>query len=377
MGEYLDRIGQGTYGTVFRFKKEEELFAIKIFDGDGCTKGVPSAGEMAFATLFDHPHIIKHHEIMYNPAKGSFKLLMELAEEDLDTLVRRERPSRERCYTLFLQLCSAIKYLHDANLAHFDIKPVNCLIKDGVLKLCDFGFCRFAFVRDTDVRPSFAPPETYYVMGDYSGVHPIYDQDIHYPRMADIWSLGETFFFLLTGENMFEEGRKGMLRKAKFTEDGQGYLSKYNLSQEEIDLLLLLLEVDMSKRAKIGQVMENKLFTNLRRVEFQPLTIPNLNWVNTSDRIIDELAHIGKKWELHSALVNTTKALYYSLQEKHPNRMLLLGACLYLCSKLYSGRLMHPEDVVYFMGKGYSENQLFSEEKRIFVQLKEKCVFAP
>ena len=41
------------------------------------------------------------------------------------------------------QLVSAIQFCHDHNIIHRDIKPENLLVsKNGVLKLCDFGFAR-------------------------------------------------------------------------------------------------------------------------------------------------------------------------------------------------------------------------------------------
>ena len=372
MDQYLDKLGQGSYGTVYKFKRDEKLFAIKVFDGDNFSLGVPSASEMLLAKLFDHPHIIKHEEIMYNPNKGSFKLLMELADGDLSKLL-----DREQAYIWFLQLCSAVKYLHEANLVHFDIKPANCLIKDGVLKLCDFGFCRFSFVEETNVRPTLACPEVYHLMGDRCReIHPIYDVDTFSYQKADIWSLGETFFLMLTGELLFEE-EKAMVEKVKFSKNGRAYLEKFTLQKGEVDLLLSLLHIDMYKRPNIEQVMQHKLFAPLTWPSYAPLIIPSLPCTMRNDHLTNELDKIKGLWGLSWQLIQSTKVLYSHLVEKYPkNRMLLLGACLYLCSKLYHGRDLLIKDVLRFMDERYHETELLFVEKKIFLELKEKCIFS-
>nr|WIL04240.1 serine/threonine protein kinase [Cedratvirus lena] len=376
MGEYLEKLGQGTYGTVYKFKKEDKLFAIKVFDGENYP-GVPSASEMSFAMLFDHPHIIKHEEIMYNPEKGSFKLLMELADTDLETA---SGLSKEQCYNYFLQLCSAVKYIHDANIAHFDIKPTNCLLKDGVLKLCDFGFSCFSFVSNSDVRPTFGAPETYYIMSDsYRDVHPIYNKTRHCAKAADIWSLGETFFFMLTGKKMFEQSRQGMMQKVEFSKHRESYLREHGLLEEEINLLLSLLEVSMNKRAKIDQVLGHGLFNGLVLPIYQPLTIPSLSSSKEAqyDPFVKELDKIKRSWDLCEKLVCSIKIMYYHLYNKYcTERMLLLGSCFYLCSKLYHGRPILPSDILFFMEDRYSEMELSLMEKKIFLDLGKGRIFS-
>ena len=48
--------------------------------------------------------------------------------------------TEERCLRIFLQVCRAVKVLHDKGLVHRDIKPDNILLtNDGSYKLCDFG----------------------------------------------------------------------------------------------------------------------------------------------------------------------------------------------------------------------------------------------
>lgn len=61
----------------------------------------------------------------------------------LDSYIRKHKSIPEtQCLLLMRQLMSAFKFLTTHSIYHRDIKPDNILIKDGKLKLADFGFCK-------------------------------------------------------------------------------------------------------------------------------------------------------------------------------------------------------------------------------------------
>lgn len=70
---------------------------------------------------------------------------MELCNNgDLDSLKKEAggRLIEKDAIILFSQLADGTKYLYDQGVFHRDLKPANVLIKDGIAKIADFGFCK-------------------------------------------------------------------------------------------------------------------------------------------------------------------------------------------------------------------------------------------
>ena len=118
----------------------------------------------------------------------------------LDALIRRERYLSNDAATLILyEVCKALKYAHDKQVIHRDIKPGNILLsRQGEVKLADFGIA--TSLEDTEDgltregmvlgTPSYIPPEQI-------------DDAKNVDRRADIYSLGVVLYEMLTGRTPF------------------------------------------------------------------------------------------------------------------------------------------------------------------------------
>ncbi|KAF5836219.1 Pkinase-domain-containing protein [Dunaliella salina] len=147
--EKLDRVGEGTYGVVFRAKDRITggVVAIKKIRLESDEEGVPSTALREIAALkeLDHPNVVKLHDVIHHDKK--LYLVFEFVELDLKKLMDTSPTfsGDHQLIKLFVwQMLSGIDYCHRRRILHRDLKPQNLLI-DRVrneLKLADFGLAR-------------------------------------------------------------------------------------------------------------------------------------------------------------------------------------------------------------------------------------------
>lgn len=104
----------------------------------------------------------------------------------------------EACDIMY-QLCSAVLHAHQHNVIHRDIKPENVFItQDGTIKLGDFGIATF---QDNNARVT----KSEVVVGSVHYLAPELSQGGSANVQSDIYSLGITFFELITGKVPFDD----------------------------------------------------------------------------------------------------------------------------------------------------------------------------
>ncbi|MBQ2379198.1 MAG: serine/threonine protein kinase, partial [Akkermansia sp.] len=131
-------------------------------------------------------------------ARRQFYIAMELVEGcDLDTMVHRDGPlSQELAIDYAIQIVKGLEAANKSGLLHRDMKPGNVIITpDGHAKVLDFGLALGQKDEDTEeiiwATPYYVPPETLERK----------DEDAR----TDIYALGMTLRFLLTGSETFKE----------------------------------------------------------------------------------------------------------------------------------------------------------------------------
>ena len=200
---YLQKefLGSGSFGTVFLIESilSHIYYVCKHINLDGLTKEEEkkALGEVSVLKKCNHPNIINFKEafITKNP-KRRLHLITEYATEgDLGKKLIRQKEKKEyfsekQIIYWLVQVCLALKYIHKLHVIHRDIKPSNIfLTKNGIIKIGDFGISKILIknVKNTNTQigtPNYMPPE---VINSES-----------YDYTVDIWSLGITFFELMT-----------------------------------------------------------------------------------------------------------------------------------------------------------------------------------
>jgi len=145
--EKLLKIGEGTYGTVFKAKNREtqEIVALKRVRLDDEDDGVPSSAlrEICLLKELKHRNIIRLLDVLHGENK--LTLVFEYCDQDLKKYFDscNGEIDSDTVKSFMQQLLRGLSFCHSHNVLHRDLKPQNLLInKNGELKLADFGLAR-------------------------------------------------------------------------------------------------------------------------------------------------------------------------------------------------------------------------------------------
>ena len=154
--EKLAKIGQGTFGEVFKARhreKKDRIVALKKILMENEKEGFPITAlrELKILQLLKHENVVTLIEICktkpceVNKYKSTFYLVFDFCEHDLAGLLSNVQVkfSLAEIKKVMQQLLNGLYYCHSNNILHRDMKAANVLItKAGILKLADFGLAR-------------------------------------------------------------------------------------------------------------------------------------------------------------------------------------------------------------------------------------------
>ena len=219
IGKYkvLERLGSGGMGSVFlcEHKLMRCLRAIKILPAakaqDEAALGRFYREARAVAAI-DHPNIVHAYDI--DQDESLHFLVMEYVDgASLQDMVKKAGPMEVlRACHYIRQAAIGLDHAHRAGLVHRDIKPGNILVsREGTVKILDMGLARFFNDEDDILTRKF--DETVLGTADYLAPEQAIDSHTVDIR-ADIYSLGATFYYMLSGKTPF--GRFGFLGEFSF-----------------------------------------------------------------------------------------------------------------------------------------------------------------
>lgn len=148
--EKLNRVGEGTYGIVYRARdtKSGEVVALKKMRMEREKDGMPVSGlrEISILLGMEHENIVRMKEIAVGRSLESMFLVMEYCEQDLACLLdNMQSPfSESQVKCIMKQVFRGLRYLHSSFIVHRDLKVSNLLMTDkGCVKIADFGLARW------------------------------------------------------------------------------------------------------------------------------------------------------------------------------------------------------------------------------------------
>ncbi len=211
LGKYklLSHLGTGGMSSVYLAEHVlmQRLVAIKVLPQGRVEDSSYLARfhlEAQAAAALDHRNIVRAYDID-NEDKTHY-LVMEYVEgHDLQNIVKEGGPLDYYLAANYTaQAAAGLDHAHEAGLIHRDIKPANLLVDSkGTVKVLDLGLAKFS----NSEKASLTIAHDENVLGTADYLAPEQALNSHtVDRRADIYGLGCTLYFMLTGHPPFPEG---------------------------------------------------------------------------------------------------------------------------------------------------------------------------
>lgn len=301
--EKLGKIGEGSYGVVFKCRNKEngQIVAIKKFvesEDDPMIRKI-AMREVGMLKNLRHPNLVNLLEVFRR--KHKIHMVFEYCDHTvLNELEAHPRGVEEKMVkSIIYQTLHAVNFCHQHKCVHRDVKPENILItKDGVIKLCDFGFARILTKNDEC---------TDYVATRWYRAPELLVGDVQYSFPVDVWAIGCVFAELITGQPLWPgrsdldqihlirktlgdltEKQKKIFRENKFY---HGYTipepkemdpleSKFKLLSTAMNFMKGCFEMDPEQRLTCAELLTHAYFD-----DYEPMRAPAVKTRRTRQRI--------------------------------------------------------------------------------------------
>ncbi|NXW73739.1 NEK3 kinase, partial [Hirundo rustica] len=203
MEEYnvLKVLGEGSFGRALlvHHRISDQKYVMKEIRLPVSSSGVEnSRKEAVLLAKMKHPNIVAFKESF--EADGHLYIVMEYCDDgDLMQKIKHQGGNlfpEDTILHWFVQMCLAVKHIHDKRVLHRDIKSKNVfLTQNGKVKLGDFGSARLlahpmSYACTYVGTPYYVPPEIW--------------ESLPYNNKSDIWSLGCILYELCTLKHPFQ-----------------------------------------------------------------------------------------------------------------------------------------------------------------------------
>ena len=347
-------LGKGGYSDCFlAFEKtSEKYYAAKVMSKKYLSKNQLIDPEITIHLAMDHPNIVKIIDTF--ETSQEIVTILELCDSDLNCYVKTKNLSEDEIKNLLIQIVHGLQYIHSKGIIHRDIKPGNILLcnnnqennsnnnqennsnnnqennsqennkqeNNKAAKICDFGMAILnTSEKDICGTPNYIAPES--ITKDcYGNVNPSF--------ACDIWSLGATIYFMVTGKAPFAtddvKETYSLIRRASYK------YPNIKISNELKDLINRMLIVNPKERISLNDIVKHPFFTDFNNNLIE--TICNKISNKVSDNYLAKPLFWISKW------VITKEGIFY-----------LIDRNLYGVVSLKNNKLLfnfYTDDITYF-----------------------------
>ncbi|KYQ94312.1 putative protein tyrosine kinase [Tieghemostelium lacteum] len=313
--DILNKLGSGSFSDVFRTRSkiDGKLYAIKQARHQyrGLQERERSIREVKTSTMITpHPNIVQYYSAWEQ--SGYLYIQTELCQNGSlkDFLETEPNLEEELIWSFLLDTCLGVQHIHSFNLLHLDIKPENLLISSqGTLKIGDFGMCvklehhslhhssnnnhdqmdieqkynnnssnssdqrnNNNIEDDDDNNLSLDEDDIFFdfMEGDsrYLAIEFLNDKKL-ISKPSDIFSVGVTFFEIITGKEMPSNGPLWeQIRSTRVTE----FLENNQYSQSLCSVIVDMLKPNITDRLTLCSLFKNP---NIQQIQHKRLQDPN------------------------------------------------------------------------------------------------------
>ncbi|XP_055075507.2 death-associated protein kinase 2 isoform X1 [Misgurnus anguillicaudatus] len=204
IGEVL---GSGHFGQVrqVRERATDVLWAgkfLKLKRGAGSRLGLERKSverEVEILQCLSHQNIMAIKDVF--ESRTEVVLIVELIKggELFDFIAEKENLTETETIPFMKQILEGVNYMHQKNIAHFDLKPENIMLLDKHatipdIKIIDFGMAH-RFIQDEEYKSLGGTPQ--YIAPEIINFEPL-------TTAADMWSIGVITYILLSGLSPFQ-----------------------------------------------------------------------------------------------------------------------------------------------------------------------------
>lgn len=262
--QILSKLGAGAMAAVFKARQIslDRIVAIKVLpkrmsENKEFVDRFYKEGKAA--AKLNHPNIVGAVDV--GEANGFHYFVMEYVEGQtvFDKLDKGQRYSEKDALNIVIQVCRALAHAHKAGFIHRDVKPKNIMITpDGVAKLADMGLAR----ETSDVEAAQAEAGKAYGTPYYISPEQIRGE-LDVDQRADIYSLGATFYHMVTGQVPFDAPTPSAVMHKHLKED---LIPPDHLNPSLTAGVGEVIEVSMAKRRRNRYQSAEEMLTDLERV---------------------------------------------------------------------------------------------------------------
>jgi NIMA (never in mitosis gene a)-related kinase len=270
-------LGEGSFGKCYlmRCASDQSLCVIKKISLKTLSRNEREEAlrEAKILEKFKHPNIIRFKEV-YRTTRGDLCIVMDYADGgDLQGKIAQQQGrffNENQILDWFVQICLAIKHVHDRKVLHRDLKTQNVfLTRNGRIKLGDFGIARV--LKSTIDKAVTMVGTPYYISPEIIENKP-------YSFKSDVWSLGVMLYEMCALRPPFDASSLHYLAVKIVRGVYSPLPTQY--STELRGLVTQLLSVNAEERPTVNQILKMP-FIKARISSFLSETIKHSEFSHT------------------------------------------------------------------------------------------------